>query len=164
MKSVRSKILLWCFGTLVLSLVAFVATSIWVSTQNAGPGMFQRVNTLLLETATEAYTTGGVPRLQVVLDRMDRDLTGRHYLVDAAGRDLTTGADRSAMLAFAVPGPPRKGHMVLATKSAGGQYVLIVNYPAPPFEVRRYLPVVHLIGAMGSQIFWGANPRAPIGG
>jgi len=24
--------------------------------------------------------------------------------------------------------------------------------------------LVHLIGAMGSQIFWGANPRAPIGG
>jgi phospholipid/cholesterol/gamma-HCH transport system permease protein len=24
--------------------------------------------------------------------------------------------------------------------------------------------MVHLIGAMGSQIFWGANPRAPIGG
>jgi phospholipid/cholesterol/gamma-HCH transport system permease protein len=24
--------------------------------------------------------------------------------------------------------------------------------------------LVHLIGAVGSQIFWGANPRAPIGG
>jgi phospholipid/cholesterol/gamma-HCH transport system permease protein len=24
--------------------------------------------------------------------------------------------------------------------------------------------MVHLIGMMGSQIFWGANPRAPIGG
>jgi phospholipid/cholesterol/gamma-HCH transport system permease protein len=24
--------------------------------------------------------------------------------------------------------------------------------------------LVHLLGAMGSQIFWGANPRAPIGG
>jgi phospholipid/cholesterol/gamma-HCH transport system permease protein len=24
--------------------------------------------------------------------------------------------------------------------------------------------LVHLIGAMGSQLFWGANPRAPIGG
>jgi phospholipid/cholesterol/gamma-HCH transport system permease protein len=24
--------------------------------------------------------------------------------------------------------------------------------------------LVHLIGAMGSQVFWGANPRAPIGG
>ena len=24
--------------------------------------------------------------------------------------------------------------------------------------------LVHLIGMMGSQIFWGANPRAPIGG
>ena len=23
---------------------------------------------------------------------------------------------------------------------------------------------LHLIGALGSQIFWGANPRAPIGG
>jgi phospholipid/cholesterol/gamma-HCH transport system permease protein len=24
--------------------------------------------------------------------------------------------------------------------------------------------MVHLIGMMGSQVFWGANPRAPIGG
>jgi len=24
--------------------------------------------------------------------------------------------------------------------------------------------LVHLIGALGSQVFWGANPRAPIGG
>jgi phospholipid/cholesterol/gamma-HCH transport system permease protein len=24
--------------------------------------------------------------------------------------------------------------------------------------------LVHLIGMLGSQIFWGANPRAPIGG
>jgi phospholipid/cholesterol/gamma-HCH transport system permease protein len=23
---------------------------------------------------------------------------------------------------------------------------------------------VHLIGMMGTQLFWGANPRAPIGG
>jgi phospholipid/cholesterol/gamma-HCH transport system permease protein len=24
--------------------------------------------------------------------------------------------------------------------------------------------LVHLIGMLGSQVFWGANPRAPIGG
>jgi phospholipid/cholesterol/gamma-HCH transport system permease protein len=24
--------------------------------------------------------------------------------------------------------------------------------------------LVHLIGMLGTQIFWGANPRAPIGG
>jgi phospholipid/cholesterol/gamma-HCH transport system permease protein len=24
--------------------------------------------------------------------------------------------------------------------------------------------LVHLIGALGTQVFWGANPRAPIGG
>src|SRR3977135_2529849 len=26
------------------------------------------------------------------------------------------------------------------------------------------LVLVHIIGALGTQIFWGANPRAPIGG
>jgi phospholipid/cholesterol/gamma-HCH transport system permease protein len=26
------------------------------------------------------------------------------------------------------------------------------------------LVLVHLIGALGTQVFWGANPRAPIGG
>jgi phospholipid/cholesterol/gamma-HCH transport system permease protein len=24
--------------------------------------------------------------------------------------------------------------------------------------------LVHLIGMLGTQVFWGANPRAPIGG
>jgi phospholipid/cholesterol/gamma-HCH transport system permease protein len=24
--------------------------------------------------------------------------------------------------------------------------------------------LVHLLGALGSQVFWGLNPRAPIGG
>jgi phospholipid/cholesterol/gamma-HCH transport system permease protein len=24
--------------------------------------------------------------------------------------------------------------------------------------------LVHLIGMLGSQVFWGTNPRAPIGG
>jgi phospholipid/cholesterol/gamma-HCH transport system permease protein len=24
--------------------------------------------------------------------------------------------------------------------------------------------MVHLIGMLGTQVFWGANPRAPIGG
>jgi phospholipid/cholesterol/gamma-HCH transport system permease protein len=24
--------------------------------------------------------------------------------------------------------------------------------------------MVHLVGMLGTQIFWGANPRAPIGG
>jgi len=26
------------------------------------------------------------------------------------------------------------------------------------------LVLVHIIGMLGTQIFWGANPRAPIGG
>src|SRR3954452_17840420 len=26
------------------------------------------------------------------------------------------------------------------------------------------LVLIHLIGALGTQVFWGANPRAPIGG
>ena len=154
MRSVRSKILLWCFGTLVLSLVAFVATSIWVSTQNAGPGMFQRVNALLLETAMEGYVAGGLPRLQVILDRMDRDLTGHHYLVDSKGRDVLTGADRAALLAIAGPGPPRKGQMVLAPKTADGRYALIVAYAPPPFELRRYLPYYLLILAAIALLCW----------
>jgi phospholipid/cholesterol/gamma-HCH transport system permease protein len=26
------------------------------------------------------------------------------------------------------------------------------------------LVLVHLIGMLGTQLFWGANPRAPVGG
>ena len=47
MRSVYAKILLWCFGALVLSLAAFIAISVFVSLRAPGKNLF--VNTTALQ-------------------------------------------------------------------------------------------------------------------
>ena len=110
MRSVYAKILLWSFATLVLSLVAFIGVSVLVSIQTANrTGFFGQVHTLELEEAREAYEEGGSAKLARFLDRLQRRLSGNHYLTNVRGRDLLTGADRSALMAIAQPegSPPR---------------------------------------------------------
>src|SRR5436190_20443283 len=100
MRSVYTKILLWCFGVLVLSLAAFVAISIFVSFLVPGRNLFVNTTVLQLEQATEAYETGGAKALAAYLARLDRIFHAGHFFVDTAGKDLVTGEDRSAMLAL----------------------------------------------------------------
>ena len=60
---VYAKILLWCFGTLLLSLIAFFAVSVYVSMRNVDHGSFvPRLNALLLEESITAYQAHGKPR------------------------------------------------------------------------------------------------------
>ena len=55
--------------------------------------------------------------------------------------------------------------------SSGGFFLIFWMFQNPPdllFSVIKAMAtvivLVHLIGMLGTQIFWGANPRAPIGG
>ena len=62
MKSVYAKITLWSFGTLLLSLGAFFLVTSIVSYQAAHrSGSFGRIQSMELESATEAYESGGRP-------------------------------------------------------------------------------------------------------
>ena len=91
MRSVYVKITLWSFGTLLLSLVAFVFVSAVVSFQVAHrTGFFGRVQSLELELASEAYQSGGPRQLKIYVDRLQRYVPGRHFLTDAGGKDLLT--------------------------------------------------------------------------
>jgi hypothetical protein len=86
---VYTKILLWSFGTLVLSLVAFIGVSIYVSMRNFQHGSFiPRFNTLLMEEAIESWQTGGQPALAAHMQRVARQIPGGHYLLDPVGKDL----------------------------------------------------------------------------
>ena len=120
---VYTKILLWSFGTLVLSLVAFIGVSIYVSMRNFQHGSFiPRFNALLMEEAIESWQTGGQPALAAHMQRVARQIPGGHYLTDPAGKDLATGEDRSRLLAMARPdtGPPKR----FANRQ-------VVTYPSP---------------------------------
>ena len=64
MRTVYAKILLWCLGTLILSLVAFAYISRWVATRalgRTGPGGGLAMQ---VEDAKDAYERGGSPELQ----------------------------------------------------------------------------------------------------
>ena len=126
---VYTKILLWSFGTLVLSLVAFIGVSIYVSMRNMEHGNFiPRFNALLMEEAIESWQTGGQPALAAHMQRVTRHMSGNHYLTDASGKDLATGEDRSKMLAIARPdtGPPKRydSRQVIVYPSPDGKYSL----------------------------------------
>lgn len=165
---VYTKILLWSFGTLVLSLVAFVGVSIYVSMRNMEHGnMVPRFHALLMEEAIEAWQSGGQPALAAHMQRVTRHMPGTHYLTDAAGLDLATGEDRSKLLAIARPdtGPPKhfENRQVVMYPSPDGQYRFLVvfeNY----FDLSQYLPYYLLILAAVALLCWilATNLASPL--
>jgi two-component system sensor histidine kinase CpxA len=167
---VYTKILLWSFGTLVLSLVAFIGVSIYVSMRNFQHGSFvPRFNALLMEEAIEAWQTGGQPALAAHMQRVARQIPGGHYLTDPAGKDLATGEDRSRLLAMARPdtGPPKRfaNRQVVMYPSPDGKYRFLVVYENF-FDLSQYLPYYLLILAAVALLCWilATNLASPLRG
>ena len=167
---VYTKILLWSFGTLVLSLVAFIGVSIYVSMRNFQHGSFiPRFNTLLMEEAIESWQTGGQPALAAHMQRVARQIPGGHYLTDPAGKDLATGEDRSRLLAMARPdtGPPKRfaNRQVVMYPSPDGKYRFLVVYENF-FDLSQYLPYYLLILAAVALLCWilATNLASPLRG
>jgi two-component system sensor histidine kinase CpxA len=158
-RSIYARISLWSFGTLVLSLVAFLGVTVVVSFQNAHrTGAFGRVQSLELEGAMEAYESGGPQKLNVFIERLHKYIPGKHFFTDANGRDLLTGDDRSAILATAVPegSPPKRfrGPIVVMAKSGDGRYRWIAEMDPPPFDLLSYLPYYVLILGAVALVCW----------
>jgi signal transduction histidine kinase len=152
-RSIFSKIFLWFTVTFVLSLIGYVITSMLVSAHLADrdPPMM-RVHSIFAEDARRAYDEGGASQLAEYLAQLDSQSEGQHFLVDARGRDLVTGEDRSSLLAqrtvrprprgrfFAFPGllrimwlpPAREGPLVLVHGTRDRAYRLIVVLPNRP--------------------------------
>ena len=159
MKSVYAKISLWSFATLVLSLVAFLGVTRVVSFQASHrTGQFGQIQSMELEEAREAYEAGGPAKLQVFIDRLHRYVPGGHYLVDAKGRDVLSGQDRSALLAAAEleGATPRRtgGPMIVMAKSPDGLYRWIVEMKPPAVELKSYLPYYAVIFGAVALVCW----------
>ena len=101
-------VLLAMIGILSLSYVAFRAISQQMQTQKIDP-VYDRFDEMQLESARNILQNDGNPALANYLESLDRIFGGAHYLLNAQGIDLISGANRSAML----PAPP-------ATKSRWG--------------------------------------------
>ncbi|HEY1495422.1 MAG TPA: ATP-binding protein [Candidatus Solibacter sp.] len=166
---VYTKVLLWCFGTLLLSLIAFGGVS-YVSMRSVDHGSFvPRWNALLMEQAIGAYESHGKPALAAELARMSSHIPGQHYLTDARGIDLASGEDHSKLLASARldNGPPKRferRHMVYYP-SADGKYRFLVVFDTA-FDPWQYLPYYFLILLAIALLCWilATNIASPLGG
>lgn len=154
MRSVYVKILLGCFATLLLSLVAFIGVSMYVSitSQHGERGGGFRMN---LEDAVSAYESGGPQALAARLGKYKRYFGDEHYLTDGHGKDLITGEDRSALLAAMNVSHPKpvNGRLVLAVPSADDRYRLIVRFSGR-VNFWTYLPYYLLILGAVALLCW----------
>jgi methyl-accepting chemotaxis protein len=101
MRSLFAKILLLFLGTILVSLAAYVATSSFLVKRFGHDGFHSHTIALIRDEARRTYEEGGPEQLALCLKRFDSILPARHILTDAAGRDLVSGEDRSALLAQA---------------------------------------------------------------
>jgi two-component system sensor histidine kinase CpxA len=149
MRSILAKILFWSFGTLVVSLIAFVVISSSISSRAVRRGEpFGRLPVMQLEDAREAFESGGPERLNHYLQRLNQFFPGEHFLTDGRGRDLLTGDNRSALLAQAKSSwnPWRffKNRVVIALPSEDGKYWFVVIMGAP-VSIWSFVPYYLLI-------------------
>ena len=164
MRSIYVKILLWCFGTLLLSLVAFIAVSAYVSitSQHGERGGGFRLN---LEDAVNAYQSGGREALAARLAKYRRYMGDEHHLTDPNGKDLITGEDLSPLLAAMNVSHPImiNGRLVMAMPSVDGRYRLIVQF-SNKVNFLTYLPYYLLILAAVALVCWilAINIASPI--
>jgi two-component system sensor histidine kinase CpxA len=146
MRSLHVRILLTCFATLLVALMAFVPLSMRVSGRTTRRA-FERVYALQLEQAVDAYKRAGVPALSAFLEKLNA-FGSEHYLTDAAGRDLLTRRDHSALLRGAPDilgilmsdGSPKiDGRLVMTLLDPSGRYRFIV-VADPPFPASSFAP------------------------
>ena len=154
MRSIFTTILLWGLATIGVSLVGFFATSRLL--EDRRPRMHDRMDrtqALQNEGARQALESGGPDELLRYLRRLDELFEAEHFLVDAGGRDLVDGTDRSALLARAFTkgqpgdpgskehdGPPDRMSGVLTTRPADGGPRLLIVVPPRPRGGADFLP------------------------
>jgi signal transduction histidine kinase len=100
MNSLFSKILLWFWCTLAITLVgsAFISALNVSSNTSDKESPAARLITFQLEEARSAYETGGRPGLMAFLDTLQRVYHAEGILTDEKGRDLLTSQDRSDLV------------------------------------------------------------------
>ena len=150
MRSIFTKILLWSFGTLVVSLIAFVGISRFLSDRAFRRGEPLR-NPLAMqaEHARQAFEAGGRDQLALYLEQLHTFFPDDHHLTDTTGKDVLTGEDRSSLLAQARtrPGMPGFGRvpMVMATPTADGRYRFIAVIQRRPLDLWSFVPYYLLV-------------------
>ena len=153
LKSLYVGTLVAMVGTLVLSFIVFQAISSRMQTLTIDP-VFDRADEVELEAARGEWSRGGFKSLQAYTEGLNHLFGGFHYLLDAHGLDLVTGADESTLLP---PAPATKsrlmsdGHNLITHRSQDGQFWFVAISPVPRPHLFTFLPYYFLvIGATGA--------------
>jgi two-component system sensor histidine kinase CpxA len=169
MKSIRLKILIWCFTAVVFSVAALILLTFWQANSNDGPlrAMIDAA-TLQAEQAATIDARGDRKELVEFIGRAQRRLGKTHRFVTAQGIDLATGEDRSLELNAArnITGPARVGQeMVMAVRAPQGHVYLLIVRKLPPLDPLAQLPYFLLILASMGLFCWllAVNIAAPLG-
>ncbi|HUE20907.1 MAG TPA: ATP-binding protein [Bryobacteraceae bacterium] len=130
MNSLFVKILLWFWATLVITTIGSAFIS---GLPGPHPYVLSRLIGFQLAEARAAYESGGRPGLQEFMRRFHAIFAGEGILTGAAGRDLLTGADESALLGeshedSSFPAFRMRG-AAIARNSADGRYWFIFVIP-----------------------------------
>lgn len=138
MNSLFAKIVLWFVATITLTSVGLAVITAAVSSETRPrQGPFALLIGFQANEARYAYETGGPKALAAALARFHRPGRAQGVLLDASGRDLVTGEDRSDVVGEARQRPsfwlfPPRGHL-LAHPTADGKYIYLLNLPDRPF-------------------------------
>lgn len=158
MKSIRLKILVWCFGIVFLSIVALAGVALIPAASRFSPMRFMReVINLQAEDAVRFCVDGDMEGLRNYLAKMDERFQANHYLADIHGIDVVTQADHSALLAATggnLDRPTRfNGRRVMVVAADGGKYRFIVS-PRLPLDPLAQLPYFLLIAGAMAAFCW----------
>src|SRR5262249_60350987 len=106
MRSILVTILIWSFVTILLCAVGLWAVAKTLERRAPrGTDPVMGLVGMLEEDACRAFDEGGPEGLAIYLRQLDAKLPGERFLVDAGGRDLVDGSDRSALIRSIGPGP-----------------------------------------------------------
>jgi two-component system sensor histidine kinase CpxA len=141
MRSITGKILLKCIGAVLFVFVSLIVFKTSVK--------FSNLNEFQVDMMAKAYQAGGSARLTQYVQQVQSAFPGLEYhLTDAAGKDLASGKNESALLrraglASLLYGTP--GRVIAASTSPDGKYrsIMVANIPSSPgFDFSPYLVVV----------------------
>lgn len=147
-RSIPAKVLLGFAAILALGVASVMATASLLLAGRAGPDLFvEQTFHFHADTAAAQWRDGGPDALARFLARLDAVYTGHHYFVDAAGRDVTDGTDRTGLIAHAPEFPHLTFEPVILvrpTSDGANRLVVVVGLPglATTLSYVMWVPVL----------------------
>lgn len=141
---------------LVLSFVVFQSISRRVQRMTIDP-TFDEFDELELESARSALEEEGPVGLRNYMTKLDHTFKGRHFVLDALGRDVITGENRSELL----PPPPatksrisRGQQWVITHQSRDGKYWFAAVGTSSRPRIWIFLPYYFLVIGATAALVW----------